>query len=340
MNKKSFFIFTVFFGALLAGCKQSSVQPENRPYTTVGDIVRLSPKLDALVPPNAKIEILGEGYSWSEGPVWVETHNMLLFSDVPKNIIYRWRETDGVTEYLIPSGHTGITEGGSEGSNGLLLDSQNRLVICQHGDRRMAYMDAPLTHPESKFVSIADNYQEKKFNSPNDAAFHSSGALYFTDPPYGLSQGENSPHKELPYQGVFRATPGGEVALLTDKLSRPNGIAFSPDEQTLYVANSDPENAIWMAYDVTKSGDIENPRLFFDATEDVPNLPGLPDGLKIDDAGNLFATGPGGVLIFTPEGEHLGTINTGQKTANVAFNEDKSILYMTAHSYLMRIVLR
>ncbi len=246
-------------------------------------------------------------------------------------------QTIGTIERLDPA--IDALRGGEPGSNGLLLDSEGRLVLTQHGDRRVARMDAPLTAPEPNFTTLADRYDGMRFSSPNDAVFDGQGALYFTDPPYGLPQGPGDPTQETPFNGVYRLGVDGEVTLLTDELSRPNGIALSPDEQTLYVANSDSTQAIWMAYDLLPSGRIENGRVFFDATEWVLERLGLPDGLKVDEAGNLFATGPGGVLVFSPDGRHLGTIRTTQETANCAFDRDGTALYMTADSYLLRIRL-
>jgi gluconolactonase len=201
-------------------------------------------------------------------------------------------------------------------------------------------MDAPLTAPETRFTTLADRYDGMRFSSPNDAVFDANGTLYFTDPPYGLPEGTGDPTRETPYNGVYRLGTDGEVTLLTDELSRPNGIGLSPDESTLYVANSDPERAIWMAYDLLPSGTVANGRVFFDATNLVSaENRGLPDGLKVDAAGNLFATGPGGVLVFSPDGRHLGTIRTTQATANCAFGEGGKTLYMTADSYLLRLRL-
>jgi gluconolactonase len=311
------------------------------PPQTIGTIERLDPAIDSLVPSDAVIEVLAEGFDWAEGPVWIEDGEYLLFSDVPANRIYRWKEGAGHQVWLEPSGYTGdALRGGEPGSNGLLLDSERRLVLCQHGDRRVARLDAPLSAPEPVFTTLADRYEGKRFSSPNDAVFDSRGALYFTDPPYGLPEGPGDPTKETPFNGVYRLGTGGEVMLLTDELSRPNGIGLSPDEKILYVANSDPERAIWMAYDLLPSGRIANGRVFFDATEQVAERPGLPDGLKVDAAGNLFATGPGGVLVFSADGRQLGTILTTQATANVAFDRDRTTLYMTADSYLLRVRLR
>ncbi|QMU31592.1 SMP-30/gluconolactonase/LRE family protein [Adhaeribacter radiodurans] len=311
------------------------------PITTTGSIVKLDDRLDKIIKPGATIEVLAKGFTWSEGPLWLPQDNKLLFCDIPPNKIYQWTEESGLELYLSPSGYTSTQpRGGEVGSNGLILDKEGRLVLCQHGDRRMARMDAPLRAPKPTFVILADNYEGKKLNSPNDAVYKSNGDLYFTDPPYGLEKNIDDPAKELPYQGVYRVTPDGTVQLLTKELSRPNGIAFSPDEKTLYVANSDPERAIWMVYDVQPDGNIADGRVFFDATEMLKKEPGNPDGLKINKEGILFATGPGGVLIFSPEGKHLGTIKTGQATANCAFTPDESTLYITAHMYLMRVKLK
>jgi len=253
----------------------------------------------------------------------------------------KWKEGEGLSEYLHPSGYTGELgfNGNEPGSNGLHLDPEGRLILCQHGDRRMARMDAPLNAPKAKFVTLADKYEGMRFNSPNDAAFHSNGDLYFTDPPYGLPKNVNDPDKEIPFQGVYRMSKDGSISLLTNKLTRPNGIAFSPDEKTCYVAVSDPEQAIWMAYDVNEDGLFENERLLHDATEWVGKEKGLPDGLKVDAKGNIFATGPGGVWIFNPDGKVLGKIKTGEATANCAFGKGGKELYITADMYLMRVKL-
>lgn len=342
------FLQILSFSLLLSSCgtnstQNSSDESQNQEpsYPTLGSVERLDPALDEIIAPNTDIEVLAEGFDWSEGPVWVPEHDFLLFSDIPPNRIYQWKEGDSISLYLTPSGYTGETSlEGEPGSNGLLLDGNGRLVLCQHGDRRMARMDAPLDNPQPQFITLVDNYEGKRLNSPNDATYHSNGDLYFTDPPYGLPQNVDDPAKELDFQGVYGFSADSTLTLLTKELSRPNGIAFSPDEKTLYVANSDPERAIWMAYDVTSDGNIENGRVFYDATEVVGQEKGLPDGLKTDQQGNLFATGPGGVWIFSPEGTVLGKIKTGQATANCAFNEDFSELYITADMYLLRVALR
>lgn len=305
---------------------------------TVGSIERLSTELDALIAPDAQLEILAEGFNWSEGPLWLPEQQMLIFSDVPENTIYQWKEGDTASVYLYPSGYTQYARrGGEPGSNGLLLDAQGRLVLCQHGDRRVAYMSAPLDQPVPTFVTLAGQWEGKKFNSPNDAAYHPNGSLYFTDPPYGLAEGPDDPAREIDFQGVYRLDPAGEVTLMTDELSRPNGIAFSPDGNTAYVANSDPQRAIWMAYDVDQNGEFTNGRVFLDVTDRVGQEQGLPDGLKVSRSGHLFATGPGGVLVLTADGRQLGLIRTGQATANCAFDTEERYLYITADGYLMRV---
>ncbi|MBN2473735.1 MAG: SMP-30/gluconolactonase/LRE family protein [Pirellulales bacterium] len=300
--------------------------------TTIGTIERLDPRFDQLIARDAVLEKLAEGFQWSEGPVWVPDAGYLLFSDIPRNSVMQWQRGKGVSLFLKPAGYTGTTpRGGESGSNGLLLDREGRLVLCQHGDRRIARLEA-----DGRFTTLADRYQGKRFNSPNDAAFKSNADLYFTDPPYGLA--ENAV-RELDLCGVYRLSADGKVTLLTKQMTRPNGIAFAPDEKTLYVAQSDPKRAVWMAFAVNDDGTLGAARVFYDATRWVgkKGLPGLPDGMKVDQAGNLFATGPGGVNVFAPDGTLLGRINSGQPTANCCFAEDGSVLYLTANMFLCRI---
>lgn len=301
---------------------------------SLGYVERLDAALDALIPPGAAVERLAAGFTWAEGPVWVEAGAYLLFSDVPENIVYRWKEGEGKSVYLTPSGYTGPAGGNFEsGANGLLLDSAGRLLLCQHGDRRVARMEAPLDAPAPRFATLAGSFGGKRFNSPNDACLDRAGALYFTDPPYGLPSPEA---RELPFQGVYRAE--GDSIRLLDSLSRPNGIALSPDERSLYVANSDPEKAVWMAYELAE-GRVAAKKVFFDATANSKaGEPGLPDGLKVDKQGNLFATGPGGVWVFSPAGKVLGRIRLPMPSANCAFGP--GYLYITADSCLLRVKLR
>lgn len=297
--------------------------------------------LHQIIPENAKVEILAEGFEWAEGPIWLETENKLIFSDIPENCIYEWSEKNGLKLYLKPAGYVGTKpRGGEPGSNGLVLNSKNELVLCQHGERRMGKMKANLSNPKPEFESLADNYMGKKLNSPNDAVFHKNGDLYFTDPPYGLEFRMEDPLKELDFQGVYKVDKTGNITLLTKELSRPNGLAFSLDYKKIYIANSDPENAIWMVYDVNEKGLLENGKVFFDVTDKDTAVNGNPDGLKLHKNGWIFATGPEGIMVFTPEGKHLGSIYTGSKTANCVFNPDYSELYITADDYLLKVKLR
>jgi gluconolactonase len=306
------------------------------PYPPLGSIERLLPAMDALVPKDAKIEHLATGFSGAEGPVWVPGGAHLLFSDVNENVVYKWKEGEGITPFVEPSGYTqGGTRPGELGSNGLTLDSEGRLVLCQHGDRRVARREK-----DGKFTTLADRYQGKRLNSPNDLVFKRNGDLYFTDPPYGLPKQADDPERELSFCGVYRVTPKGEITLLTKELTRPNGLAFSRDEKTLYVAVSDPDAPRWMAYDVAPDGTLGKGRVFFDALAlRKEGRKGLPDGIKVDTQGNLFATGPGGVLVLSPDGHHLGTIVTGEATANCAFGDDGKTLYITADMHLCRVHL-
>ncbi len=302
-------------------------------YPVMGKIHREDPLLDKLIPKDARIEVLASGFEWTEGPVWHKDSSYLLFSDIPNNVIMKWKEGEGISVFMKPSGYTGVVNYGREpGSNGLIFDGQNQLVLCEHGDRRISI----LTKGGGK-VTLADKYQGKRFNSPNDAVLHSSGAIYFTDPPYGLPKQQDDPLRELDIFGVYRVSREGIVTLLTDELVRPNGIAFSPDEKTLYVAQSDSKRAIWMSYPVKSDGTLGKGKVFYDVTTAMGKLPGAPDGLKVDKQGNIFATGPGGVYIFSPQGKLLGRIDTGQRTANCAWGDDGSVLFITADNYLCRI---
>lgn len=334
--KSIFILFLIIFAVSCAdGSDQST---SNR--DSLGSIEKLDSALDEILNIENVPEVIGTGFDWSEGPLWVKEQQFLLFSDVPANTIYKWTEESGVTKYLEPSGYTGTSgRGGETGSNGLIIGNDGQLILCQHGDRKIARMDASLTDPKPEFVSLGDNYDGKRFNSPNDLVQHSNGSIYFTDPPYGLERNMDDPAKELDFQGVYRIDPDGEIVLLTDELSRPNGIAFSPDERLIYVANSDPERAIWMVYDLIEDGGISNGRVFYDATADVGREPGLPDGMKVNSNGYIFATGPGGVWIFSPDGKVLGKIKTGEFISNVTFDEDETTLYMTADAYLLRLEL-
>jgi gluconolactonase len=311
----------------------TQADPQTKVFPSMGSIERYDAVVDSLLGPGARIEKLASGFVWSEGPVWVSRAKYLLFSDVPRNVVFLWKEGVPTTDYMIPSGYTGSKpRGGEPGSNGLTLDSQGRLVLCQHGDRQVARREH-----DGKITVLARYYNHRRFNSPNDLVYKKNGDLYFTDPPYGLEGNINDPNKEIMYQGVYRVNKDGKVDLLTRDLTFPNGIAFSPDERILYVAVSDPKAPNIWAYDIDEQGLLQNGRIFFNTAHLMEGRKGLPDGLKVDVKGNLWATGPGGVLILSPDAKHLGTINTGEATANCAWGEDGSTLYITADMFLCRI---
>jgi gluconolactonase len=290
-----------------------------------------------LLDPNSGIEILGEGFLWSEGPLWVDTLKALLFSDVPVNTIFQWKEEEGVSVYLESSGHSGPENTTSGfGSNGLLLDHQGHLVVCQHGDRRVARMDAPLVAPTSEWKSLADTIKGVPFNSPNDLDMDSLGRLYFTDPPYGRPEQKTG---EIGYNGVFMRDTTGEVTTLLDSLSKPNGIALSPDEKWLYINQSDPFAPQLYRYEIKEDGSLNNGGLFFDFTAASKKHIGSADGLKVHSSGIVFATGPGGVHLIDPNGKHLAIIQTGKATSNCAFDRNERHLYMTSTDRILRLPL-
>ena len=332
---KARFLSCVCIAFGLIGCQTSPPSGiKTHRGESFGSIEVFDPKLNTLIAPGTCIEKLASGFEFSEGPVWIKRSGHLLFSDVPADTVYRWSEKEGISIFLKPSGYSGrASRGGEPGSNGLAADSEDRLVLCEHGDRRIGRIEK-----NGKHATVADRFSGKRFNSPNDLAFKSNGDLYFTDPPYGLEKSLDDPKKELGFQGVYRVKPDGEVTLLTDQIKWPNGIAFSPDEKTLYVGNSDPKHSVWMAYNVKSDGTIANGRVFFDATSLVGDAnKGVPDGMKVDARGNVWATGPGGVLVFSPDGKHLGTIRTGEETGNCAWGEDGSTLYIMAAKYIGRV---
>jgi gluconolactonase len=280
------------------------------------------------------LEKVADGMDWTEGPVWDGKNGALLFSDVPRNVILQWKEGAGVSERVRASGYSGKEPfaGREPGSNGLVFDRQGRLVTCQHGDRRIVRRE-----PDGSATVIADRYEGKRLNSPNDLVFKSNGDLYFTDPPFGLPGTFDDPAKELPFQGVYRVTPDGRVTLLTKELSAPNGIGFSPDEKTLYVSNSDRKHPIWMAYPVRPDGTLATGRQFAEASAWVKDSEGVADGLKLDKNGNVFGAGPGGIHVFAPDGTRLGRIETGVKTGNLNWGEDGSVLYIAANHWILRL---
>ena len=298
----------------------------------------LDPRMEILISKNAKIEILAEGFGWAEGPVWIPEINGILFSDAPNNKAYLWTEQKGLSLFLYPSGMTNHAPNNkSAGSNGLGLDSDGNLILCQHGDRSISRLNSWFFE-EPKYDVLVDHFNGKWLNSPNDLVFDKQGSIYFTDPPYGLRNGDEDDLKELNFNGVFKWNAREEVKLVEKNMSRPNGIALSLDEKTAYVANSDPANDVIMAFDVLEDGFL-NGRIFFDGNILSQTREGLFDGLKMHSSGIIFATGPGGVLLLDSMGVHLGTIMPGKKTANCSFDKDEQYLYLTSTDVLARVKL-
>lgn len=302
-------------------------------YELIGSVKTAS---NELIAKDAKVEKIGGDFIWSEGPVWIKKGDYLLFTDVPGNTIYKFKEGEGITTWMTPSGHPDPKPSytSSQGANGLYLFDADHIIVPDHGNRTLYKLNLKT---KAKTV-LAERFEGKKFNSPNDAVLSKEGVIYFTDPPYGLEKQDNSEAKELAHNGVYALYPDGALALLDDKLTRPNGIILSPDEKTLYVANSDPDDAKWIAYALDENGMPDERREILNVTADVKaGEPGLPDGMAVDNQGNLYATGPGGVLILSPEGERLGLIRTGSAIANCAFGDDGHTLYMTSHKFLARV---
>jgi len=304
------------------------------PKDAKSSIERLDPALDSLIAADAVVENLGSGFRWSEGPVWEPKQGALLFSDVPENRVYRWKDGEGITVFLEPSGFTGTEYNGRErGSNGLTLDAQGRLMLCQHGDRRVARLAPDGKH----FETIVDKVDGKRFSSPNDLCYDKAGNLFFTDPPYGLP---SDTKQETAFNGVYRLGADGKLTVIASDMSRPNGVALSVDEKTVYVASSDGKEPWVKAYALNADGTVASSRIFFDGTELIARTKrgGGFDGLRVDVQGNIWTSGPGGILIISPAGKHLGSILTSRPTANCAFGDaDHTTLYITSNESLLRV---
>ena len=319
--KNIIIVFGLSIGLLACDKKEGN----SKRYVTVGKIERLDAELDKVVSPNAKIEVLSTGHKWSEGPIWVEEEQKLIYTDVPNQKLYQWTEKDSVTEYL------DMTDGDKLGPSALLVDKNKDLFVLRYGHGEVVKMNSSVEKPSNNFSVFVDNFKGIRFNNTNDAAFHSNGNMIMSDPPPVVEGGLKA--------GVYQITPEGEVTVVTDTVSSPNGIAFSPDERTVYIANADWQNAIWIAADVDEQGTISNGRLFFDATGNAPKEKGHPDGLKVTSKGYIFATGPGGVYILNPEGKHLGTILNDEFNTNCVLDDKEETLYITSGPKLMRVRL-
>ena len=341
--RKRLFPFHLVILATVVTTFLSSLQAEDWSF-----VARLNRALDDIVPLDAKVEKLAGSFGFLEGPVWVRKSGYLLFSDIPANVIYKWSPTERKASiFLAYSGFTGSDDSGSGmqlndgqgtvtllGSNAVTLDPQGRVVYCAHGDRQVVRLEA-----DGRRTVVASQFEGKRLNSPNDLVYKSDGALYFTDPPFGLPKFFDDPRKELPYSGVFRVSADGtQVRLLTTELKGPNGLAFSPDEKYFYVDNWDPERKIVMRYEVSSDGGLANGAVFFDMTS-AEGEDAL-DGMKIDQKGNLYVSGPGGLWIISPEGKHLGTIIGPEHPHNFAWGDDDAkTLYLCAKTGLYRIRL-
>lgn len=297
-------------------------------------IIRFDSRFDQLVPPDAVVEKIADGFAWVEGPVWNRKEGYLLFSDVPNNSIFKWRPREDASVFLRTTGYSGSKpfQGREPGSNGLAFDPQGRLVFCQHGDRSISRLEKDGTR-----TTLVDRYQGKRINSPNDVVFRSNGDMYFTDPPFGLPKSYDDPSRELDFCGVYRLSKDGKLTLLITEALAPNGIAFSPDERTLYI--SDSKRTLWLAFDVREDGSLSKSRVLFDGAEVGKGKAGVADGLKVDEHGNIFGAAPGGLYVIAPDGALLGRFDFGTATGNCAWGEDGSTLFIASNTAIYRIRL-
>ena len=305
----------------------------------VGSVEFLDPKMEVFFDKNAKIEVLADGFTWAEGPVWVSKLNGVVFTDVPNNKAYLWTKKDGLSLFLSPSGMTNqAPHSTDEGANGLTLDNEGNLILCQHGNRAVSKLkNWSFDTPE--YETLVDHFEGKWLNSPNDLAINQKGEIFFTDPPYGLKDQDRDALKELDFNGIYKWSEDNGLVLLDKSLSRPNGIALSNDEKTVYIGNSDSQYSIIAAFDL-ENGLLKNKRTFFDGSVLAQTRQGLFDGLRVHSSGVVFATGPGGVLVLDESGKHLGTVMPGKSTANCGFDAEEDYLYLTSTDVLARIKLK
>jgi gluconolactonase len=337
-------IATMLFACSGVGCAATppaapAAAPPAAP-TTIAEakIDRWDPAMDAIVPKDWKIEKLAEGFGWAEGPIWVKSGGYLLFTDVPGNKMWKWSDKGGLEKFLDPSGAASVdlTIWREAGANGLAILDANTILLADTGNRGIQKLDLK----SKKKTPVAMTFEGKKFASPNDVTRMKNGVLFFTDPPYGFKKFDEAPEREIKFNGVYRVAKDGTVTVIEKELHRPNGVALSPDERTLYVAQSEPTKAIIMAYSLDADGNVTDKKLFHDATDLVAkDAPGLPDGLTVSSDGTIFTSGPGGILVLSKEGKRLGRIRNGKATANCKFGDDGKTLYLTSHNILARIRL-
>jgi gluconolactonase len=327
--------------AVLAAWTTVAVAAETAvPLTKIEEarIDRWDPAMDAIVPKDWKIEKLAQGFGWAEGPIWIRKGNYLLFTDVPGNKMWKWSEAGGLEKFLDPSGAVNPDPAiwREAGANGLAVLDRHHVLLADTGNRMIQKLDL---RTRSK-TPVAQTFDGRKFASPNDVTRTKSGVLFFTDPPYGFKKFDDAPEKEISFNGVYRMGRDGKVTVIERELHRPNGVALSPDERTLYVTQSEPGKAIILAFSLDKAGNVTGKKLFQDLTDLVAeDAPGLPDGLTVAEDGTLFTSGPGGVIVLSKDGKRLGRISDGKATANCKFGDDGRTLYLTSHDMLARIRL-
>ena len=309
----------------------------------IGRVETMQPGLNKFLASDAKAEVLANGFTWTEGPLWVppganvtgcdSESGCLLFSDIPRNTIFRWTPGRGIDTFLTPSGYTGTAYyGGEPGSNGLALNSNGQLTMCEHGDRRLSVLSM-----DGGKETLVDRFEGKRLNSPNDLVFDRSRNVYFTDPPYGMPGGESDARRELKHCGVYRLSTEGELTLLTTELVRPNGIGLSPDQKSLYIAQSDGQRPVVVAFNIDADGKLGPLRELVNAKSFQDKLPGAFDGMTVHSDGTLFCSGPGGIYVITPDGDLLGRLITGGRVSNCTFDQNEEWLYITADKELCRI---
>lgn len=345
------FLLALAVTAALSSCQSNHTTPLSsssqlklpKASVTAGSIEIFDQEALKFIDSDTQVSIRGDGFTWIEGPTWIEDGQYLIFSDIPMNRIMKYDPKSGVSLYMDNPGYLDYAPGRTGGgSNGLLVNKNNQLVLMQQGARQISIMDAPVTAPKHKFITQVTHLGDKRLNSPNDLVEHSSGSIYFTDPTYGLNTTEPDRMQQLSFSGIYRLDQDGTLTVQDKEATFPNGIGLSPDEKTLYVAVSDKHDQHWLAYDVNSQGDLENKRRFFDANHlaGTEGHKGGADGLSVHSSGVLFATGPGGVYLLTPEAKLLAIIHTGENTSNCTLTTNEDYLFITADDFLMSVPIK